>query len=506
MREKNGSASIVKGSLLAKNTLWNLLGQIVPLVAALVAIPILIRHLGNDRFGMLTLIWLIISYFNIMDLGLGRALTQLVAEKIGTEGEQEVSRLIWTALFIMSVFGSVGALLLILICPWLVHSVLNIPDVLQSESLTSFIILAGCVPIVICTAGLDGILSAKQRFDLINGIRLPLGVFMYVGPLLVLPFSISLIPVTVILASCRLLALVVDLILCFRILPVLRRLSMQLTSAKQLLRFGSWMTITNIVGPMMVRLDRFIIGATISVTAVAYYATPYQAITKLWVLPMAVVTVLFPAFAFSHTRDPGRMKLLFEKSVKYIFLIMFPITFVVVAFAHEGLSLWLGKDFADNGYYVLQWLTLGVFLNSLAQVPYTLIQGAGRPDLTAKLHIVELPFYLVAVWWAIGSFGIEGAAFVWFIRISIDTFLMFIVASYFILEDRLKWRPKIYISFACAGFLMIVAMYLPSALIIKIMFVSGIFVAFLIASWLFFLSSEERAFMQQPRRLVHALK
>ena len=79
-RESPGLAS---GPRLARNTLWSLLGQGAPLLAALVTIPVLVRNLGTERFGILTLIWMVIGYFSVFDLGLGRALTKLVAAKLG---------------------------------------------------------------------------------------------------------------------------------------------------------------------------------------------------------------------------------------------------------------------------------------------------------------------------------------------------------------------------------------------------------------------------------------
>ncbi len=59
------------------------------------------------------------------------------------------------------------------------------------------------------------------------------------------------------------------------------------------------MTVTNVVGPVMVTMDRFLIGAMISITAVAYYTTPYEMVTKLWLIPAAMVGVMFPAFSTS---------------------------------------------------------------------------------------------------------------------------------------------------------------------------------------------------------------
>src|SRR5215207_2112075 len=70
---------------LRRNAVTNLIGQAVPLLVALLALPVLARSLGADRFGVLSLAWAILGYFSMFDLGLGRAVTKLVAEKIGQE-------------------------------------------------------------------------------------------------------------------------------------------------------------------------------------------------------------------------------------------------------------------------------------------------------------------------------------------------------------------------------------------------------------------------------------
>ena len=57
------NAHLTSGRLLARNTLWNLLGQLLPMVVALVTIPALVRGLGVDRFGVLSLAWIVIGYF-----------------------------------------------------------------------------------------------------------------------------------------------------------------------------------------------------------------------------------------------------------------------------------------------------------------------------------------------------------------------------------------------------------------------------------------------------------
>jgi len=205
-----------------------------------------------------------------------------------------------------------------------------------------------------------------------------------------------------------------------------------------LLRFGGWMTVSNIVSPLMVTMDRVLIGALATMTAVAYYATPYEVVTKVLIIPGALVSVMFPAFSTSFAHDRERTARLYSRCVKYIFLILFPAVVVTVGLARSGLTLWLGADFAQHSYRVLQWLAVGVLLNGLATIPFALVQGVGRPDLTAKLHLIELPLYLLGLWWLISAYGVEGAAMAWTARVGVDGAVLFGVAHRFLAANAMK--------------------------------------------------------------------
>ncbi|MBT7329492.1 MAG: oligosaccharide flippase family protein [Oceanospirillaceae bacterium] len=299
----------------------------------------------------------------------------------------------------MMILGVLGTVTVVALSPWLVGSVLNIPSELQSETLTAFYLLAASIPIVISTTGLRGILEAHQRFGLVNAVRLPLGIFTFLGPVAVLPFSNSLVPIVAALVIARLVSWCAYAVLCLKVAPALRRpVRIRRAMLGPLIRFGGWMTVSNIVGPLMVHMDRFLIGAVVTMTAVAYYATPYEVAAKLAIIPAALMGVLFPAFTSALAQDRTYAIRLFDRSVNYIFLLLFPIALIIVTFAHEGLTLWLGGEFANNSSVVLQLLTVGVFINCHTQVPFGMIQSAGRPDLTAKLDLIELPFYLLVLW------------------------------------------------------------------------------------------------------------
>lgn len=483
---------LTSGPLLAKNALWNLIGSGAPMAVAVFSIPILIRGLGKERFGVLTLAWALIGYASLFDLGLGRALTQLVAKKLGAGEDSEVPTLVWTSLILMLALGLSGALVALLLSPWLVHRALNVPAALQPETLRSFYLLGLSIPVVISTAGLRGLLEAHQRFGLINALRIPMSVYSFASPLLVLPFSRSLFPVVAVLVAGRMIGCAAHLWLCLRVAPELRdRIAWHRPAAGPLLRFGGWMTVTNVVSPLMVTLDRFLIGALVSMTAVAYYATPYEVVTKFWMIPAALVGVMFPAFSASFERDRSRTTVLYSRCVKYIFLALFPVVLLTVSLAPFGLTLWLGADFAQHSFRVLQWLAVGILFNSLAQVPFALVQGVGRPDMTAKLHMAELPFYLLGLWWLISSYGVEGAAIAWTARVGVDALILFVMAKRSLPGTGLITGRATLVG--VVALLSLTAAAIPQGLFAGILSVLTAILAFGFVSWFFILSPEERA-------------
>jgi O-antigen/teichoic acid export membrane protein len=179
----------------------------------------------------------------------------------------------------------------------------------------------------------------------------------------------------------------------------------------------------------MVSIDRFLIGMFLSVAEVAYYATPYEIVTKLQVFPSALTGVLFPAFSHTLVNDRARARQLYTHGLTITLALLIPVTAILVTFAHAGLALWLGKEFAEHGYRVLQLLAIGVLINACAYLPASFLHAAGRPDVTAKLHMIEFPLYIPLVCWLIRAFGIEGAASAWVLRVTLDAALLFWMAG-----------------------------------------------------------------------------
>jgi O-antigen/teichoic acid export membrane protein len=399
--------------------------MVAPLLVGLVAIPLLIDGMGKERFGLLTIIWMGVGYLSLFDMGLGRALTKLVAERLGDGREDDLSLLIWTALGLVLLLGVAGGASLFLVSGYLVHYVLNVPAILQQEAVTAFRVLAVGLPFVVVTAALRGLLEAHQRFGVIMAIRIPLGALTFLGPLAALQFSPSLAWATVAMLGTRVAGSGVYFWAAASCQKELFAPKLPCKGyVRPLLHFGGWLTVTKVIGPLLVYFDRFLLGTIMSMTAVTYYVTPYEVLQRLQVLPGAIMGVLFPAMSTAHAVDRTRLEHLYERTSRVLLVLMLPVAGFFFLFAPEALGLWLGPDFRQQSTPVVQWLALGLLVNVLAKSPLVALQTGGRPDVVAKTHAAELVPYALVLWFMTNQFGIAGTAATWFLRVLVDTLIL----------------------------------------------------------------------------------
>jgi O-antigen/teichoic acid export membrane protein len=412
---------------IAHGALLNLAGHAAPLAAALVAVPVLLRLLGTDRFGFLALAWALVGYFSFFDLGLGRALSRMVAERKGTPREAELAGLSGSTLTLTLVLGAAAGAVLFVAAPWLCASVLKLPPALVPEAVRAMEILAACLPLVTLTAALRGLLEGGRHFGWVNAIRVPLGILTFAAPLAVAARTTDLAALCSVLLVVRLVALAAHWVPCARLMPSLSGLAWpSLAAAREVASYGLWVTVSNVVGSLMVYIDRFVIGAQLTLSAVAFYAAPFEIVTRIWIIPAALTGALFPAMAGARREE---LSALYRKGLATMLGTAVPVAVLAGVFAPQWLSLWLGPDYAAQSVAATRWLAAGVAINCAAQVPFALLQARGRPDSAAKAHVIELPFYLAALFFLVPSYGIEGAAIAWCARSAVDAIVMFGLGS-----------------------------------------------------------------------------
>lgn len=413
--------TVVSGRLLAKNSLINLAGQVLPLLVGFVCIPILVDRLGMERFGVLSLAWLVIGYFNLFDFGLGRATVKLVAEKLGRDDIGEIAQIVWTSSILIFLISLAGSAFVYFLTPWLLRSVFEVHSNLLADSEGAFRFLAVGIPIVAMSTCFRGGLEAKQKFTFINFVNIFVGIFAFAIPVWVTQYLNSVTAICGVLVLGRVLGLGMLVVASSREFPgILKKAHYDRHLIRRLITFGGWMTVSNVISPLMVYFDRFLVGALVPIGNLAYYTTPFEIVNRLHVIPSSISRVLFPAFTSTYTRVRDQLPPLFRIGNVVVLAVFFPICLFLVYFSTEILTLWLGAEFALSSHRILEIVTIGVFVNAIAQIPFSLIQSLERADLTAKLHLAELPIYFALVWFLTVKFGLIGAACAWAIRVIVD--------------------------------------------------------------------------------------
>jgi O-antigen/teichoic acid export membrane protein len=105
------------------------------------------------------------------------------------------------------------------------------------------------------------------------------------------------------------------------------------------------------------------------------------------------------------------------------------VAIVLTMWSKPLLAWWIEPEFAEHSAPVLAILVWGMVATCMAMIPFTVLQSAGNARLTAILHLAELPFYLLGLWWMIGEAGLVGAALAWTLRNVIDGLLLGAFAS-----------------------------------------------------------------------------
>ena len=407
----------------ASNAAISLFGAIAPALVALVAIPMLVHTLGAELFGLLSFIWIVFGTFAVLDFGTGRATTKFVAELLARERSAAIPGLFWSASAINLAVGVCCGVLLFALAPWLSTHVVKVSPALEAASVTALRITAFALPWIVLGGVFRSALEGLQRFDLSNAVQLPVSALNYIAPLVVarlggsLPWVIGAVCLTRISAVPPLFAL------CRRQLPMLGRPQVQRRHVRRLAGFGGWLTVSNVIGPLLLSLDRLSVGSILGAGALGLYAPVYELVTRLSLIPGSVMTALFPSFSTLTNRRPDEIRWAMRRAQRLLALLMLPVMIGGVSFAPIILRLWLGATQTPASVAAMQLLLVGLVALSIGAVPFTLVQALGKPKWSAIVHVVELPVHAAVTWWAVSTFGVVGAAAAWSLRALYDAAL-----------------------------------------------------------------------------------
>ena len=419
------NAASAAPSRIAHNTVLNLFGLGVPLLVAFFVMPLALHALGAARFGLLGLAWAATEYLSLFDLGMGRATVRFVAEAFAA-GREGIGRTAATSVITQTATGIVGAIVFVLVTPFVVTHVFSVPDALRPEAIAMFKIVALNLPIVLLLSTLRGVLEGVQRFDMSNGIKIATSSAAVIIPALAARAGIGLPTIMLLILLSRTAGCIAMEYAIRRAIPGFRWAAPNdWAYVKRMLLFGGWVSVSSAVSPILVYFDRFSLAAVAGLAAVGYYTAPYEGVSRLLLIPISVIGTLFPALTGEEAQgNRERAGELVSRANRHLMLAMAPPIAIIIGLSPLLLRVWLGADAAANSGTALRILAVGVFVNALAHPSYVFLYAIGRPDLPAKFHLTELCIHLPLTWLLVSKFGVAGAALAWATRVTIDWALL----------------------------------------------------------------------------------
>jgi O-antigen/teichoic acid export membrane protein len=401
----------------SKHSFYNLVGSLLPIVISLATIPIYLGLIGDARYGVLAIAWLLLDYFGVFDLGLGRATAQRIAT-LRDSGPLTRSCSFWTATFINLCIGVVGGLLAWPIASFFFENTLSIENHLRNEMVAAIPWLILAVPLTTLSSVFSGALQGRQQFLELNIISTIGSALIQIVPLIVAFLygpNLALLLPAVVLSK-----VVTFIILFWRCREHLFKHQPWTISKAEthiLLTFGGWTTISSLVSPLMSMADRFAISATLGARFVTLYTVPFQLAQRSVVIPGALASALLPRLSIAKDQESRDLNNL---AILILAVVMTPLMMIGMLLIEPFLGWWLNPEFAHQAATPAKILIFGFWINAFAFIPFVFLQASGRPDLIAKCHLIEIAPYILCLYVALHFFGLTGAAVIHTFRIAAD--------------------------------------------------------------------------------------
>lgn len=398
----------------------NLFGGLMPMAVTLLVTPLYIHSIGLERFGVLSLVWLLLGYLGFFDLGFGRAVASRVAQ-LDDEGRR--ADLLWTALVLSIGSGAAGAILAAGVGFLFFGGALHPGGSMGGEMKSGLPILAAILPLVTTSSVLAGYLQGRHMFARLNVAQTAGMIFFQVFPLVIaLLVSKELQWLAVGAFAGRFCGLVFLAAYCVADSASNRRISFNRGDIRPMLNFGGWVMLSGILSQVMMTMDRMIMGAILNVQAVAVYSLPYNIIIRATLIPYSWFSVLYPRFAAANEEDA---KDLLSFGGRILLLVMTPIVVAGVVVIRPFLELWIGKDLALAASPSGVILMAGFWFYAQSFMPLAFFQARGDARRPALIYAFEFVIFMPVLYALISWLGLIGAAAAWSLRAVVDAGLLY---------------------------------------------------------------------------------
>ena len=445
------------------NIASNLLGNGVSAVLGIVFVPIYIKYIGTEGYGLLGLFATVQSAFYLLDMGLSTTLNRELARFSANVFENKAKMLDTTrsfeiAFWGVSILGAIGSIIVsyFLAQYWVKPTHFSRDDIFLYFTLLSISFML-FLPRGLYAGGLLGL----QKHLAMNIATITGAIVKYIGAIGVLAF-IEATPraffgwqIFASLFQTGLMALV----LWYYLPGSFFRACFNLEILRGGKKFALGLTGISLTALVLTQMDKVILSKILTLEQFGYYTFASVMGLGLFQLIAPIFQTYFPKISQDFaTGDTAQLAKTYHQASKIMAVSLIPLATVLAFFSKPIIQIWTNNGaLVENTYLIAAILTLGTALNGLVNIPYTLSLAGGRPDLVVKTNIVLIVLLVPLTIIGANMYGGVGASMGWLIlNVLYILFFINIVHKRFLTTEKAAWFlkdifPVLILSFLISG-------------------------------------------------------
>jgi len=429
---------------LKKNVLANYLGQGWRAIMSLAFVPLYIKYLGIEAYGLIGIFVMLQAWLSLLDMGMRPTLVREMARFTG--GGHDVQS-IWdllrsieliafgmAALIGLSVWGASGWLA----TDWVQAEQMSVEAMAQAFTLMGLVVALRFIENIYTNS-----IAGLQRQVLQNVVTSIMATFRGLGAVGVLVWVSPTIEAFFIWQGIiSFVTAVIFMILVYRLLPrSTRRARFSLTALLEVWRFAAGMLGITLLALLLTQVDKILLSRLLSLENFGYYALASMVAGGLYLMVTPIGAAFYPRFTELLTRDDDHaLRKTYHLGAQLVTVLMGSAAVILIVYADRILLLWTGDPALTKQVApVMAVLVLGTFLNGLMWVPYQMQLAYGWTSLSVRINFIAVLFLIPAILWLVPIYGAMGAAWAW---VGLNFFYVFIGVHFMyrkILVDE-KWR------------------------------------------------------------------
>lgn len=387
-------------------------GYFFPIIINLIATPLLISHLGQEAYGLQSLVSVVIGYLLVTDLGLDIPIVKFIAEYQAKNDLLRRDKLISNTFQMYLLIGIIGMVVIVFFSQFFLNDVFNISPNLQYEAKIVFIIAGlGFLGNIFSMWG-KAVFIGLQRYDIANGVQV------------ICNLASSIIGIVLVIKGYGIIYFVLVKIIFFFIASLTYFIKM-VTFLDFKIRFGldkeilsllkpqiGYGLILRVSGMFFSKLDQSLLGAWVGLAAVAAYSIPMLITTALSGLISSLINFTFPmASELFFTNNKEKFEFVFFSSNKLIAVLASLLFIPLICLGDIFLELWIGRAFSEQVGGVLVVLSIAIYFNLLLTcIMNNFIVAIGKINVFTVFSISKSVIMAFGCVILVKAYGIMGAA------------------------------------------------------------------------------------------------